>query len=115
MSISRGTIILVPFPFTDLSNFKIRPALVVSSSDLKEDIIVAFITSVIPGTLNKTDFKIIKSESHFEGSGLKKDSVVKCDKISTLSKSIVLGGIGELSIETMNTEINCRLKTALSL
>ncbi|MEK7137066.1 MAG: type II toxin-antitoxin system PemK/MazF family toxin, partial [Patescibacteria group bacterium] len=41
-----GAIILVPFPFTDLSHAKMRPALVVSgASHAGDDIIVCCITS----------------------------------------------------------------------
>ena len=41
-----GTIILTPFPFTDLSGSKVRPALIVSKMNPREqDVIVCFITS----------------------------------------------------------------------
>ena len=39
--LSRGDVVLVPFPFTDLSGGKVRPALVVNA--LGEDLLVAFI------------------------------------------------------------------------
>ena len=43
----RGTIILTPFPFTDLTKNKVRPALVVSSNKRNDnDVIIAFISSV---------------------------------------------------------------------
>jgi len=38
----RGTIILVPFPFTDLSGTKVRPALMVSHRLHGEDVVVVF-------------------------------------------------------------------------
>ena len=44
----RGDIILVPFPFTDLSSSKRRPALVVSPDDFNgrlQDLVVIAITS----------------------------------------------------------------------
>ena len=45
----RGTIVLTKFPFTDLSSDKRRPALIISREDnQKDDVIVAFITSVLP-------------------------------------------------------------------
>ena len=51
-----GTIILIPFPFTDLSKSKIRPALIVSQSNLNsEDITVCFITA--KKTTNKSQDK----------------------------------------------------------
>lgn len=53
-------IILVPFPFTDLSSVKRRPFLVISPDDfnIKEDIVIAFITSNIPALIRSNDFKI---------------------------------------------------------
>ncbi len=44
----KGTIVLVKFPFTDLSSAKRRPALVISDQGkTKNDVIVAFISSNI--------------------------------------------------------------------
>jgi mRNA interferase MazF len=40
----RGTIVLTPFPFNDLTTTKRRPAVIVSSTD-ENEVIVAFITS----------------------------------------------------------------------
>jgi len=42
----KGKIVLVHFPFTDLSATKLRPALVIHESD--EDVVVAFISSRVP-------------------------------------------------------------------
>ena len=42
-----GDIVIAPFPFTDLTNSKIRPAVIVA--DLEgDDYILAFITSTMP-------------------------------------------------------------------
>lgn len=51
MSLKRSDIILIPFPFTDLTSAKVRPAVVISSNPQEEDVIVAFISSVIPATI----------------------------------------------------------------
>ena len=84
----KGRIVLVPFPFTDLSGQKVRPALVLHVSK-GEDCIMAFISSVRG---RKSPFEIsIKATNR---NGLKVDSVLKVDKIATLQKKIVLGEIG---------------------
>lgn len=55
--IKRGTIVLTKFPFTDLQSYKRRPAVVVSKENkTRDDYILAFITSVIPDPISKTDF-----------------------------------------------------------
>ena len=114
MKIETGTLILVPFPFTDLSDSKVRPALV--ASDVNEfDVIVVFISSVVLEELNQADFLILSNSRFFNETGLKKDSIVKCDKIMTLSKSIILGEIGSLPQSIFQNEIKPRLKIALKL
>lgn len=114
MKVETGTLILVPFPFTDLSGSKVRPALIVG--DVNEfDVIVVFISSVVPDKLNRANFLILSNSQFFNETGLKKDSIVKCDKIMTLSKSIVLGEIGNLPQSIFQSEIKPRLKEVLKL
>lgn len=57
----RGDVVLVPFPFTNLSNAKQRPALVVSADAFnftRADVLVAAITSQIPAQLAGDEFMI---------------------------------------------------------
>ena len=86
---SKGKVVLIPFPFTDLSGHKVRPAVILHVSR-GEDCIVAFITS---GTSRKKyPFDVvIKSSSQ---NGLKVDSIVKVDKVATLQKKIIIGELG---------------------
>jgi mRNA interferase MazF len=88
----KGTIVLVPFPFTDLSGNKVRPCLVLYEQKYGEDCIVSFISSVKQSKLHPTDIRIRATKIN----GLKIDSVVKMDKIATLQKKIVLGELGTL-------------------
>lgn len=47
-----GTVVLVPFPFTDLSGTKRRPALVVSPHGFHpEDVVLCAVTSQVPESL----------------------------------------------------------------
>lgn len=85
---SKGDIVLIPFPFTDLSGQKIRPALVLHVSR-GEDCVVAFISSRIEKK-NLFDVGIAPSDVN----GLKVKSMIKLDKIATLQKKIIIGRLG---------------------
>jgi len=52
----KGKIVLVPFPFTDLTAAKLRPALVIHEGD--RDVVTAFISSKIPSKLYAVDILI---------------------------------------------------------
>jgi mRNA interferase MazF len=108
----KGKIVLVPFPFTDLTAVKLRPALVLFEGE--RDVVVAFISSRIPGELKPTDILIEETHPDFKITGLKTSSVIKLDKIATLSKSMVMGEIGEISHQ-IKKEINEKIIKAYSL
>ncbi len=109
----RGDIVLVRFPFSDYSSTKLRPALVISATNEK-DICVAFISSVTPIELEKTDFLLTEEDDDFLQTRLKKDSVFKMNKIATLDKSIILGRLGGIS-ERLQGELDERLRIAFGL
>ena len=91
----KAKIILIHFPFTNLTDFKLRPALVIHESE--NDVVVAFISSKIPGHLQDSDFVIARDHPSFFSTGLKVSSVIKFDKIATVSKDLIEGEIGEIS------------------
>ena len=93
-----GTIVLTRFPFTDLTSTKRRSAVVLSKVDGNDtDVIVGFISSVIPKTLNVTDFVLQTVDIDFYKTGLKTISVFKMNKLATLDSSIFTGELGEVS------------------
>jgi len=108
----KGKIVLVPFPFTDLTAAKLRPALVIYEG--KEDVVVAFISSKVPPELAETDVLITKEQASFRNTGLKVNSVIKLDKVATLLKDLILGELGELDKE-LRKEVNQRLRKILEL
>lgn len=106
---SKGDIVLVPFPFTDLSGQKVRPALVLYASKVGEDCILVFISSLQNKAKQAFDVTVSASSKN----GLKIDSVIKCHKIATLQKKIVLGKIGVLEpqfISMIDQKIRILLK-----
>ena len=102
----KGKIVLLPFPFTDLTAIKMRPALVISSS--VKDVVVTFISSRLPANPLDSDVIIRKDHSEFGESGLKVDSVIKLDKVATILKDHILGELGEIG-PNLKQEINEKL------
>lgn len=104
---NKGDIILIPFPFTDLTGKKLRPALVLIATD--NDLTVSFITTQIKWE-EDTDIKLVPSKY----TGIKKDSLIRLSKIATVDKSLAVGKLGELQ----NSEIillNGKLKRLFQL
>lgn len=93
----KGTIVLVPFPFTDLSGNKVRPCVILVEQKNGEDCSVAFISSVKQIRVGVFEIRVKASSAN----GLKRDSILKIDKIATLQKKIILGELGVLEKELM--------------
>ncbi len=112
----RGKIVLTPFPFTDLTRNKVRPALIISSSSTNNsDVILAFVSTVFDvSKLSPTDELLSNKDADFASTGLKKSSVFKMDKLATIERSILLGEIGEVSV-ALQSKLDAKLKIALDL
>ena len=111
----RGTVILVPFPFTELSSQKVRPALILSrGATVSGDIIVAFISSVLTRPNHRTHVLVRMGTDAFERTGLKVSSVIRCDKLATLDRRIVLGELGALPPSFLR-RVNVAIRSALGL
>jgi len=116
-TVSRGSVVLVRYPFTDLSGAKVRPAVLLTPDILiKEidDVHCLFISSVIPPNLLPTDFVLETSHPGFQLTGLKYRSLFRTHKLALLHKTLVLKTLGNLNDRLMK-EIDKRLKKALGL
>lgn len=103
----KGEIVLVEFPFTDLSGSKLRPALVLAEK--KDDVLVAFITSKAQN-LDEEDLLLIADERN----RLKNDSRLRLFRMVTLRKKLVAGTIGYVS-DTVLTKIDEKLLTIFKI
>ena len=102
MSYNRGDVVLVPFPFTDLSSAKQRPALVISSdvfNSMRDDVLVAAITSQVPITPAADEFVIPPNE--LAECGLPKPSILRLSKLVTLHHRLVIRRIGAIPTATL--------------
>jgi mRNA interferase MazF len=99
----KGFIVLLPFPFTNLSGFKNRPAVVLHTSHL--DCVVAFISTQLHW---QEDTDIILQPNIINR--LKKVSLIRVSKIATIENSLVMGKLGELSSDELaQLDINLKL------
>lgn len=91
-------IVLVPFPFDDLSATKVRPA-VCLTDEIKPygHIVLAFITSRVTNNQSGTDLNIDTSDPDFPSTGLKVSSAIRLHRLMTVSKSIIKRELGTLA------------------
>ncbi|MCX6816104.1 MAG: type II toxin-antitoxin system PemK/MazF family toxin [Candidatus Aenigmarchaeota archaeon] len=93
--VEQRSIILVPFPFSDLSSSKKRPALVISNTEFNkknEDVVCCLITSN-----PKTENAIKITNKDMETGHLDFDSFVKPQRMFTVSKTIIYKTLGKLN------------------
>ena len=87
----KGDIVVIPFPFSDLSGSKRRPAFVLA--DLPgNDIILCQITS----RFRKDKFSIELSQNDFSNGGLPVLSYIRPNRIFTADKNIIVRKAGTL-------------------
>jgi mRNA interferase MazF len=117
MNLSRGNVVLckVPLPTSGLKEFKLRPALIVSK-DLNnkrlDDLTIAVCTSNISRSQEPTQY-LIEGDEIIQ-TGIKVPSVVKCESLITINKSMIIKVLGTLSENGIHKVNEC-LKDALEL
>ena len=98
---NRGDVILVPFPFSDQTAAKKRPAIIVSSdsyNSISQDIVIMAITGQIRSHIGVGEFLI----EDWQSAGLLRPSAVK-SAISTIEQRLVVKILGRLSSKDVST------------
>ncbi len=93
-----GDIVLVPFPFTDVTSSKRRPALLlsrISAKTLPPLVVLAMVTSQVETEKIVGDYRI----HDWEGAGLIHDSKVRLAKLVTIEEDLILRTLGKLGKE----------------
>ena len=89
-----GDVILIPFPFAELTNTKVRPAIIVcETKDSYKDLVLCAISSIVPAKFSENEMLLIVDQEN----GLRKKSVLKVDRIVTAKEQNIIAKIGKLS------------------
>lgn len=117
MRLQRGDVVLVPFPFTDMTRQKARPAVVVSSERFNAasaDVILVAISSKLPATSDDADLVLQHGSADFQTTGLRVSSVIRTAKLVTLQQSLIYTTLGKLDSRVID-ELDGRLARAVGL
>ncbi|HAB18487.1 MAG TPA: type II toxin-antitoxin system PemK/MazF family toxin [Verrucomicrobiota bacterium] len=105
MSCSRGEVVLLPIPFTDLGGSEVRPAVVVGLGTFPGDLFVVPVSSQVANT----DFPL----ADWSRAGLNVPSGVK-GQLCTVEERLVRKVVGRISARDQSTLDSC-LRTWLGL
>ena len=89
-----GDIVLVPFPFTDQSGSKKRPAVIVSSAayqQARRDVLIMAVTSQLRPSGSFGEVTV----QDWQAAGLLKPSAIK-PVVTTIEQSLVIRSLGKL-------------------
>ena len=95
----RGDVVLVPFPFSNQTDAKKRPAVIISSdayNNISSDIVIMAITSQTEKTIGIGECLI----QDWRDAGLLKPSAVK-PAISTIEQTLVLKKLDKISLQDL--------------
>jgi mRNA interferase MazF len=95
-----GELLLVPFPFTDQTQYKVRPVVVISNETynrMTADVIGCGVTS----NLTPTRFSLQITQASLAKGILKANSKIKVDAITALEKGLVIKKFGRLNKATI--------------
>ena len=110
-----GKVVLVPFPFDDLSSTKVRPAVCLTGPiGPHRHVVLAFISSQPSVDLLETDLPLDATQDDFLSTGLRVNSVLRLHRLMTASTSLFQRELGELS-PRMQSEVKIRLSKLFDL
>jgi mRNA interferase MazF len=95
---TKGRIVLVPFPFDDMAASKVRPAVCLTDPiGPHRHVVVAFISSQMPVDISATDVVLDPQRRDFGETGLRVASVLRLHRLVTLTTALIRREMGKLS------------------
>jgi mRNA interferase MazF len=95
MYLKQRSIVLLSFPFTDLSSSKVRPVIVISNERYNRDS-EDFIAVPLTSNLREHEYSILVTQKDLETGKLILDSMARIDRVSSISKNLVRMNIGSV-------------------
>jgi len=112
---TRHKVVLVQFPFDDLSSAKVRPAVCLTKPiGPHQHLIVAFVTSRIPARPLESDLLIESSDADFAATGLRVSSTLRLHRLMTVTADLLSRELGALS-PAMQAQVQERLRVVFEL
>lgn len=112
---TKHKVVLIPFPFDDLTQSKVRPAVCLTDPiGPHRHVVVAFITSRVPSMLLASDLLIESNSQDFAVTGLRVTSVLRLHRLMTLTTAIIDRDLGRLP-ESIGPEVESRLRQLFGL
>lgn len=112
---TRGKVVLVPFPFDDFSTTKVRPAVCLTDPiGPYRHVVLAFITSQIPADLLDSDVVLDSSDEDFACTGLRVTSTIRLHRLMTVTTALIQRELGELPPHVQD-EVRDRLRKLFGL
>jgi mRNA interferase MazF len=112
---TKHKVVLVPFPFDDLSSSKVRPAVCLTDPiGPHRHVVLAFITSQILPAPGATDLVIQAADPDFARTGLHVSSTLQLHRLMTATTTLIRRELGKLS-PVMQAHVNDRLRKLFGL
>ena len=112
---TKHKVVLVPFPFDDLSGTKVRPAACLTDPiGPHRHVILAFITSRVSSTPLSTDLVIDSGDLDFPATGLRVSSTLQLHRLMTATTTLFLRELGVVSPQ-MQAAVRERIRRLFDL
>jgi mRNA interferase MazF len=113
----RGDVVIVDFPFTDVGQGKLRPAVVVQNDGDNQRLrktVVAMVTGNLRRAGDPSHLSVDPATADGAPSGLHIPSLVSCNNLFTIEQTAILRTVGHLS-DVLKQRLNDCLKASLEL
>lgn len=113
MTLDAGDVVLVPFPYTDLSSRKQRPALVLTPASYNRrhaDVLVAYVTS----KRQQSRWAVRVDAADLVEGRIPRTRWIRADKLATLEQRLARRAVARLDAAAMG-QVRTRLGTLLGL